>query len=222
MNFTAIILAAGTSSRFDKINNKLFQKINSIPLIEYSLNFFLQNKVFNQIIIVSSKENFEFFSKTYSSDRVFVTIGGKNRQESVYKSLLSVSNDYVLIHDGARPLISSTYVDYVLLNIKKHKAITIGSKLNDTVHVYEDSNIIGIIDRNSLVKVYTPQAFKTSIILEAHTEAVNTGYLGSDDISLISKFCEFSPFIFFSEDLNIKLTRKSDLILLEAILNENR
>jgi 2-C-methyl-D-erythritol 4-phosphate cytidylyltransferase len=221
MKYSVVILAAGSSIRYDNKIDKILTKINSIPVIDYSLNFFLKYSCFNQIIIVSSLKNFDYLSKTYSSDRVFVTIGGSNRQQSVYKSLAYVNNDYVLIHDAARPIISEEYIAFVISNIVRYEAITIGSKLKDTIHVSSGDSIVDIIDRNSLVKVYTPQAFKTSTILESHKQAVNFSFLGSDDISVVSKFSNITPFIFFSDDMNIKLTTKKDLTILEAILNEN-
>lgn len=222
MKYTAVIVAAGSGQRLGYNFNKIFVKFNDKILIEYSIDYFLKNEYCNQIVIVASIEDFDRLNKTYSSDSIKVIIGGDFRQDSVFKSLKHVSNDYIVVHDAARPIISDEFITYYCTHAESYPVMTVGSQLRDTVHIGNKGYITELIDRDSLYSVYTPQAFKKDILLDAHTKAVSDSFIGTDDISLVLNYTNIQSRVYLLEEQNIKLTTKQDIVFLEALLNENR
>ena len=135
--------------------------------------------------------------------------GGNTRQKSVYNALQAVNNEYVLIHDGARPLIRKDTISYVLQAVLDKNAVSVMTKTTDTIkEVDETGRIIKTIDRSKLYNTQTPQAFKTSIIKNAH-EILKEGNF-TDDCSMLEEL-NIPVYIVNGSYTNIKITTKSDL-----------
>ena len=222
MKYSAIILAAGSGTRTGLKTNKILIKIGLKKVIEYSLDFFYEHDYCNQIILVVSKENFNYMLETYSHIVDKVIIGGELRQDSVNNALTFVDNDYVVIHDGARPLIDHDFISFIVGNLQEHSVISTGSAVKDTIHIHENGFVTGLISREDIVAVQTPQCFKTSLIKEAYKTAYKESFYGTDDISLIFRYTTIKPYIYVFTKPNIKFTTIEDKLLLEVILNENR
>ena len=112
---SAIVLAAGKGSRMNSTTKKQFMEMNGKPVIWYSL-FAFEIYGVDQIILVTGKEDVEYCRKEIVGKYGFTKVtdiveGGKERYQSVYNGLKKVTGDIVMIHDGARPLVSGAIID---------------------------------------------------------------------------------------------------------------
>lgn len=208
MNFSLILTAGGTSSRYGH-GNKLLERINSKTVIEYALAPFLKFNEISQIIIPANISVIEDLKKIFDDKKILIIEGGKTRQESVYKALQKVSEEYVLIHDGARPLVTEEIIKNVIKLVQEKDAVTVMTKTTDTIkEVDENGKIIKTIDRSRLYNTQTPQAFRTELIKDAHNKLKGGNY--TDDSSMLEEL-GISVYIAEGSYTNIKITSKSDL-----------
>ncbi|MFK5882762.1 MAG: 2-C-methyl-D-erythritol 4-phosphate cytidylyltransferase [Candidatus Izemoplasma sp.] len=216
--YSAIILAAGSGERAGLGFNKVLFHVHNQEILNYSVDFFNKDIDCKELILVVSQPDLEHMEQEYSRITTKIVIGGVTRQESVYKALQVVTNDYVLIHDGARPFIPVATVKALKIGLKDHYSITPGIRAKDTIKVIEDNFVVKTLNRDVLFRVQTPQAFHTSKIIEAHKMALKNNYNGTDDTVLIEKYLNLKTFIVEGDYRNIKLTTKDDLLFLEVIL----
>ena len=206
-NFSLIITAGGSSSRYGK--NKLLEEINGRTVIEHSVNAFLNFEEIKEIIIPTNENFIKDFKTIFSDERVQIINGGNSRQESVYNALQLVTCEYVIIHDGARPLIKEAVISQVIDMVQTHNAVSVMTKTTDTIKkVNENGQIIKTIDRSQLYNTQTPQAFRSEIILSAHEQLKKQQF--TDDASMLEEL-DIPVFIVNGSYTNIKITTKSDL-----------
>ena len=207
-NFSLIITAGGTSSRYGN-TNKLLEKINEKTVIEETVSKFIDFDEIDEIIISANRSIIEILQQLLNNPKVKIIEGGNTRQKSVYNALQVVKNDYVLIHDGARPLIRKDTIAYVLEAVLDKDAVTVMTKTTDTIkEVDSTGRIIRTIDRSKLYNTQTPQAFKTSIITDAHEKLKDGNF--TDDCSMLEEL-NIPVYIVNGSYTNIKITIKSDL-----------
>lgn len=113
MKYSAIITAGGTSSRFGN-TNKLLEKIYDKEIIKYTVDAFINANI-DEIIICANESIISLLEDFFTNyQNVKIIIGGNTRQASVYNGLQIVTGDYVLIHDGARPMITPEIIKNVM------------------------------------------------------------------------------------------------------------
>ena len=206
--FSLIITAGGTSSRYGN-TNKLLEKINDKTVIEETVSKFVDFDEIDEIIISANNSIIEILSELLKNPKIKIIEGGNTRQKSVYNALQVIKNEYVLIHDGARPLIRKDTIAYVLEAVVDKNAVTVMTKTTDTIkEVDSTGRIIRTIDRAKLYNTQTPQAFKTSIIKESHEKLKDGNY--TDDCSMLEAL-NIPVYIVNGSYTNIKITIKSDL-----------
>ena len=145
----------------------------------------------------------------FNNSKIKIIEGGNTRQKSVYNALQVVKNEYVLIHDGARPLIRKDTIAYVLEAVVDKNAVTVMTKTTDTIkEVDTDGRIIRTIDRSKLYNTQTPQAFRTDIIKQAHEKLKDGNF--TDDCSMLEEL-NIPVYIVNGSYTNIKITIKSDV-----------
>lgn len=216
--YSAIILAAGSGERAGLGFNKVLFHIHGKEILEYSVNYFNDDDECEEVILVVSKADFKHMLGEYVQTTTKIVVGGKSRQESVYKALKSVSNKYVLIHDGARPFIPKSTVEELKTALKEHSSITPGIRAKDTIKEVDGGYVQKTLNRDVLIRVQTPQAFHTKLIIKAHEMALKDGYTATDDTVLIEKYVDTKTYVVPGDYRNIKLTTKDDLLFLEVIL----
>lgn len=206
--FSVIITAGGTSSRYGN-KNKLLELIDDKTVIEHTVSAFLGFDEITEIIIPTNKSIKEEIMYLLTDPRIKITEGGDTRQKSVYKGLQEVTNPYVIIHDGARPLVQEGVISQTMDLVTIKDAVSVMTKTTDTIkEVDETGKIIKTIDRSKLYNTQTPQAFKTSLIKEVHEKLKD--YSFTDDASMLEE--EGIPvYIIIGSYTNIKITTKSDL-----------
>jgi len=206
--FSVIITAGGTSSRYGN-TNKLLEIINNKTVIEETVSKFINLKEIDEIIIPANITIAEQLKKLLNNPKIEIIRGGDSRQESVYNALTFVKNEYVLIHDGARPLISENVIKSVMVMTLDKGAASVMTKTTDTIkEVDKTGRIIRTIDRSKLYNTQTPQGFKTSLIKKAHEKLKNGNY--TDDSSMLEEL-GIPVYIVNGSYTNIKITIKSDL-----------
>ncbi len=206
--FSLIITAGGTSSRYGN-TNKLLEKLGNRTVIEETVSRFVDFDEIVEIIIAANASIIETLEHLFNNPKIKIIEGGNTRQKSVYNALQAVNNEYVLIHDGARPLIRKDTISYVLQAVLDKNAVSVMTKTTDTIkEVDETGRIIKTIDRSKLYNTQTPQAFKTSIIKKAH-ETLKEGNF-TDDCSMLEEL-NIPVYIVNGSYTNIKITTKSDL-----------
>lgn len=216
MKFSAIITAGGTSSRFGN-TNKLLEKIYGTEIIKYTVEAFVHAEL-DEIIITANSSIVEILSKMFASyEIVRIVQGGSSRQESVYNGLKAIKNcDYVLIHDGARPMITPELITKVKTAVIEKKAISVMTKTIDTIKEVDSfGKIIKTIDRSKLYNTQTPQAFEFNLIKSAHEKLQKENF--TDDSGMVEAF-GIDVYIVDGDYKNIKVTTKSDLALAKIYL----
>lgn len=220
MKYSAIITAGGASKRFGD-TNKLLAKINSKEIIKYTVESFLNINEIHEIIICAHFSIIDDLKNIFKGqEKVQIIEGGKTRQQSVLNGLLALQScDFVLIHDGARPIISQEILKKAIITVQEKKALTVAVKTTDTIkQVDENLKIINTIDRNSLYNTQTPQAFEYNLIKNAHEKLQGKDF--TDDAGMLESL-EYDVFVLEGDYKNIKITTQNDMdiarIYLESI-----
>lgn len=210
----AIIPAGGTSSRFGN-KNKLLEKIYDKEVIRYTVEAF-ENSNVDEVIICANISIIEELKEIFkNSPKVRIIEGGATRQESVFNGLNASECDYVLIHDGARPMISTDLVNSAVEEVKTKKALTVATKTIDTIKEVIDGKIIRTIDRAKLYNTQTPQAFEYNLIKEAHKKLYGQNF--TDDAGMLEELGE-TVYILNGSYKNIKITTQNDIDIAKIYL----
>lgn len=216
MKFTAIITAGGTSSRFGN-TNKLLEKIHGKEIIKYTVEAFITAGI-KEIIICANQSIMGILVQMFEGfTQVKIVEGGNTRQASVFNGIKAANADYVLIHDGARPMVTQEIINKTISAVREKKAVVVMTKTVDTIkEVDETGKIIRTIDRSKLYNTQTPQAFEYSLIQSAHEKLKGQNF--TDDAGMV-EFLGGDVYIVDGDYRNIKVTTKSDLTLAEIYLN---
>ena len=221
-----LIAAAGSGSRMGADRNKLLLKIAGKTVLEWTLKAAFASKSINWIGIVGQpKDKNSIFQILEDSIKLVRWInGGETRQESVQLGLSGLPDDakHVLIHDGARCLISPLVFDEISRIVYGGDAVIAASQVTDTIkRVNKDGEIIDSPPRENLWCAQTPQGFPVEKLKEAHREAISKGWSVTDDASLFERL-GFPVKIFNAGPSNIKVTTPFDLVIAESLLVANK
>lgn len=221
---TAIVVAAGSSSRMGKNTNKQFLYIDDTPVLARTLQSFALAKSIDKIIVVTRQEDIltvndlvrEFNIKKVSD----IVPGGKTRSASVMCGLECADNDsLVAVHDGARPFVTTELIDKTIALAGKSGAAAPGVIPKDTVKVTSADSIVEDTPvRNTLRLIQTPQVFRCDALKLAYIQAKEAGFEGTDDCSVMERM-GIKIYISPGEYTNIKVTTPEDLPIAEAINN---
>jgi len=191
------------------------------PVLIRTLEVFEDHEEVDEIVVVASQEVAETIRSYGFKKLKSVVDGGPNRQASVWSGILALSPEveWVLIHDGARPLVTWQVVSDVLVSVRLGKCAISGVKSKDTVKITDNGNIVqDTPDRNQAWLVQTPQGFPRGLIQRAHRLAIKEGFVGTDDAVLIERLG--MPVTMVEGDYrNIKLTTPDDMRVAEALLS---
>ena len=209
MEYQAIVLAAGNSTRSGLQYNKVLFELNNTPIIYLSTKNFINDMSCNKIFLVCKENDLEDLKKIFNGiDKIEFIIGGETRQESVNNALKLVTSEYVLIHDGARPYFTAILLNRLIAKLKEVDAVIPVWTMTDTVKEVKNGVVVKTLKRDVLKRVQTPQAFKTSVLLKAHNDAKNKLY--TDDSSMDEELTDTKVYVIDGEYPNIKYTFKED------------
>ena len=216
LDCTAILVAAGTSRRmgFDKLGALLA----GIPVLQRTLEAFLEAESISEIIIVCASERWELLGDGQFCKPVRQVDGAVNRQESVALGLAEISTRYVAVHDGARPFVTTTDIDRCVASAKEHHAAALARRVTETMKRSDNADFsVAAISRENLWLMETPQVFETILLREAYAAVLARGLTVTDEASAIEAIGKRVKLIQSTRN-NLKITTPADLALAEALL----
>lgn len=218
MKTAAIIVAAGSGSRFRSDTPKQFLELNGSTVLAQTIERFESAPSVGSIIVVLSADRMDEFDRSSFSKIINVVAGGSSRATSVLNGLnaLQADTEIVAVHDGARPLVSVNEIEATIAKAKETGAACLVAPVTDTIKSVRGGEIAATLDREKLRRALTPQAFKTEVLRAAFENADLAA--ATDECYLVEKLghpiatVEGSP-------RNIKITHPEDLVLAKALLN---
>lgn len=234
-NAGAIVLAAGQGTRMRAKVAKQFLELKGKPLICYALEAFEKSRV-SRVVLVTGRGEVEYCKKeivdAFGFSKVETVVpGGAERYHSVYEGLKALGNsrrgapDYVLIHDGARPLVSEEVIERALEGAVRYQACTVGMPVKDTIKISgQEGFASGTPDRRTLWQIQTPQAFSYRLVLEAYEEILKNPEKQkniTDDAMVIESMTSCPVKLVEGDYRNIKVTTPEDLLIAKALLPES-
>lgn len=223
---SAVIVSAGNSTRMGGIN-KQFLELDGVPVIVNTITMFQRCNMIDEIIIVTRESEIDAVAKLVEKYDFYkvnnIVAGGETRQLSVYEGVTSTSNiaDLVVIHDGARPLVTVKVIEETIKAAAEFGAAATGVKVKDTVKVVDDNdNIIDTPDRTYMRFIQTPQVFDKKLYLDAVNTVENSKDF-TDDCKLLEAYGKTVKFVDGDYE-NIKITTPEDVELAESYLKRRR
>jgi len=222
-----LIPAAGSGRRMGSDRNKLLLPVLGKPLIAWTLLAARSARSVRWIGLICQPEDWQDFKEIIlslsMSKSVHFVQGGKTRQESVYRGLqaLPAVAERVLIHDGARCLVTPQLLDRCSTEIAQCSGLIAAVPVKDTIKVVDPAShlITSTPRRDNLWAAQTPQGFEVDRLLECHEEGLRQGWEVTDDAALFEQ-CELPVQIVEGEETNLKITTPMDLAIAEFILRQ--
>ncbi|MCR5742459.1 MAG: 2-C-methyl-D-erythritol 4-phosphate cytidylyltransferase [Lachnospiraceae bacterium] len=234
MKTTAIVLAGGRGSRMNSDIPKQYLKIGDYTLLHYTLTAFEQSHV-DDIVVVCGAGDEEYVKRNIvlpgEITKVSVIVsGGKERYNSVYNGLLACrGTDKVLVHDGARCLVSPWLIDKIIAKLNHVNAVIAAVPVKDTIKCVDASGrVTATPKRSELMAVQTPQGFKYDKLLAANEKMFELIAGGADeaelaitdDACIMERFSDEQVYVIAGSDSNIKVTTPEDLEFVRAKIAE--
>ncbi len=218
INFWAVVPAAGVGKRMNADRPKQYLELAGKTVIEHTLLRLLSANVFTAVAVAISKEDPYWPELEVSGhEQVITADGGKERADSVLSALKSIRDlasdeDWVLVHDAARPCITATDINLLIDTLR---ADEVGGILalssHDTLKDVQGKNIVGTLDRSHIWRALTPQMFKYGSLKNALEIAEGNPAI-TDEASAL-ELQGLQPKIVEGRPDNIKITRPEDLAL---------
>lgn len=227
MRTLAIILAGGTGKRMGASTNKQFLILDNKPIIVHTLQVFEDCRSVDGVYLVANQKDLpmiqEEILEQYKFNKIMkIVVGGRLRQDSVKNGLEAIEGpcDIVVIHDGARPFITPSFIEKGVFLMEMFDAIIPAMPVKDTIKLISKEGFVAkTLERDSLWYVQTPQTFKFDLIARAYREGMAKKVYGYDDATFLEcfgkkiKVIEGSPY-------NIKITTPEDLVIARGILSQ--
>lgn len=211
MNYSSVIVAAGSGSRTGLEYNKVFHKIADKTIIEMSAHNFIADPDCQQVIIVVNPSELTLFKQLEFDSKVEFVNGGDSRQESVYNGLQSVNQEYVMIHDGARPFVTLKIIERIKEGLVDYDACVAMVKTVDTIKIVKNDVIVNTPVRDTLYNSQTPQAFKTELIISSYKSLMAQKAEVTDDSQAVEFTSDEDIYVVEGDYSNIKVTTAEDL-----------
>lgn len=223
-SFAAIICAAGKSSRFAGKRKKPFVDVAGRAAFLRSVELFADRDDVKQILLAIAPEDEELVRIKWEASMSFhgvkLCFGGDERFQTVTNALELVKDDIdlVAVHDAVRCCLTKKWLDEVLTLAAKTGAAMLACPVTATIKKVENNNITQTIDRAGLYEAQTPQVFSTDLLKKAYANLKNLDASKiSDDAQLVEALGQ-KVAIVQTDSSNLKITKKSDIAIAEAIL----
>ncbi|MDH6097818.1 2-C-methyl-D-erythritol 4-phosphate cytidylyltransferase [Anabaenopsis sp. FSS-46] len=221
-----LIPAAGTGKRMGGTRNKLLLQVRSQPIIAWTLKAAAAASTIKWIGIISQPVDWPDFKAIVADLNVTKPVefipGGSSRQESVYNGLQALPDtaEHVLIHDGARCLVTPDLLNSCAQAIQECSGLIAAVPVKDTIKVVDKHGIIQTTpDRQQLWAAQTPQGFNVNLLKQCHAQGLRQGWEVTDDAALFER-CGIEVRIVPGEETNLKVTTPQDLAMAEFILSQ--
>lgn len=215
----ALLVASGRGERFGGQGPKQYQKLRGRSVLRHALDRFGRHPGITAVRAVIHPDDHPAYERAADGlDLLDPVPGGASRQESVrlgLESLAEAPPDWVLIHDGVRPLVDGPLIDRVLDGLRDHQAVLPVLPVTDTLKRVRDQTVAETIDRATLCRAQTPQGFVYRDILAAHRRF--EGQEMTDD-SALAEAAGLTVKTVAGDEANLKITAPADLVRAEQIL----
>ncbi len=223
MKWAAVVVAAGLGTRLH--GPKQLINLAGLPMVGWSIKLFAMMPEIEELVVVTEPESLESIRSLLTElapESVARTVrGGAIRQQSVYEGLRAVSPEMqgVLVHDGARPLVSAADVRAGMCEIRAGRAALLATPVVDTIKTVDPQSLqVGTtLDRRTLWAAQTPQFALTSELRAAHERARREGVEATDDAALLERI-GIEVVVVPSTSENFKVTHPADVARAQAIL----
>ncbi len=223
-----IIPAAGSGSRMGAGMPKQFLALAGEPLLARTVRTFLASGAIDTVVVVvpaaHEQETRHLLERHLAGERtggrLVFALGGATRQDSVRSGLraLPPEVDIVLVHDGARPLVTPALIRRCIAGAREHGAVIAAVAVKDTLkQVDAAGRIERTVDREHLWQAQTPQAARRELLERAHALATASGLVGTDEAALL-EHAGIPVHVVAGDEQNIKITRPGDLTLAAGLL----
>ncbi len=245
MAATGIVLAGGKGSRMQSDVPKQYMELLGKPLLYYSLKAFEESDA-ESVVLVTAEGDEEYCRKELVERFGFTKVigivaGGAERYESVWNGLkclkeksegFGVSGEmsgeitekeapgYVLIHDGARPLVTAELINRLITETEHYGACVAGMPVKDTIQMTDERGTITLTPkRDSLWSAQTPQSFGFSMVYNAYERLIKEPEINvTDDAMVVGLYHDIPIQMVRGSYTNIKVTTPEDFVLAEAFL----
>jgi 2-C-methyl-D-erythritol 4-phosphate cytidylyltransferase len=223
--FWAVIPAAGVGSRMESALPKQYLPLHGKTVIEHSLSRLGSHPLISGVVVAISADDQHWQRLDLSArDNIHTTTGGAERCHSVLNGLthlaeLANDDDWVLVHDAARPCIHADDITRMIEQLRVHPVGgLLGLPVADTMkRTDNDGTVLETISRDNLWRALTPQMFRLASLRDAVQQALEDGFLVTDEASAMEHI-GLSPQMVEGRSDNIKITRPDDLQLAELYL----
>ena len=223
-----ILLAGGVGKRMGTDIPKQFLEVDGKPIIVYSIENFQKNPQIEKIVVVCVKDwidkTWELVKKYSLSKVEWIIEGGSTGHDSIRNGVFFLKNkvdpdDHIIVHDAVRPVLPQKAIDEVI-RVSHEKGNASSSIECHPPIVYTEDHESGItdVDREHVMLTASPQAFKYSLALKCYEQAEAEDYHTSTFTSSLLIHCHERVYFAKGTSCNIKITRKEDLALFEALL----
>ena len=231
MAAAGIVLAGGKGSRMQSDVPKQYMELLGKPLLYYSLKAFEESTV-DSIVLVTTDGDEEYCRKElverFGFQKVMaITAGGAERYASVWNGLQRLKlacgeeePELVLIHDGARPLVTAELINRMVRETEQYGACVAGMPVKDTIQMTDENGTITLTPkRDSLWTAQTPQSFLFSTVYSAYESLMKETEINvTDDAMVVGLYHNIPVQMVRGSYKNIKVTTPEDLVLAEAFL----
>jgi 2-C-methyl-D-erythritol 4-phosphate cytidylyltransferase len=223
-----IVLAAGSGTRVGDSRNKVYLPLAGRPVVTWSLELFRKVPGVGRLVLVVRDDDRELAEEVLDRELPGVPVdlvtGGATRHESEYRALLHLADeirrgeiDVVLVHDAARPLAPVSIVEQVLATAIRTGSAIPALPLEDVVGV-DEAGRVSHAGRTDMVRVQTPQAFRSGPLLAAFQAAALDGFTGTDTASCVERYQGVPVQVVPGDPRNIKVTYADDLFTAELLV----
>ena len=229
MKAAGIVLAGGKGSRMQSDVPKQYMELLGKPLLYYALKAFEDSDI-EQVVLVTAEGEEEYCRKELVERFGFTKVtaivaGGAERYASVWNGLKSLKDrepEYVLIHDGARPLVTSELINRMITETEHYGACVAGMPVKDTIQMTDERGTITLTPkRDSLWMAQTPQSFEFSLAYDAYESLMQEPEINvTDDAMVVGLYHDISIQMVRGSYTNMKVTTPEDLVLAEAFLRK--
>jgi len=217
-----VIVAAGSGSRTGSTELKQFRWVAGKPMLLHSIQTFQARLDVAMVVCVLPREHVGdpppwIFQS--DADRLLLSVGGRHRSESVANGLedLPPECEIVVIHDAARPLVSSETISRVIDEARKGNGAVAAIPVTDTLkRIDSHDRVVITVDRAGLWRAQTPQAFPRTMIEKAHREARESNRTATDDAALCEQ-AGLPVVVVRGSERAAKITEEADFALVEAL-----
>ncbi len=227
----AIVVAGGTGDRSGLAGGKQMVPLGGRPMLSHAISALDAAELIDLIVVACHPERVEEYRESAVEPWVFLTgtkvvPGGDERQDSVRfgleAALESSSPEIVVVHDGARPLVTAETIDSAVAVLRDDPGaagVVVGHPAYDTLKLVEADRVVETPERERFWVAQTPQVFRTSWLVDAHERALAEGFRGTDDASLVERIGGLVRMHLGPRE-NLKVTVSEDFLMAEAILRE--